>query len=84
MILKDETEIVHSHIIKENGIEKVIVHFERPTEKGFDSARCELPGYKWTMKQGYSEQEIADFEILLHSNAYLFFEYAASGGILTK
>ena len=26
---------------------KVVVNFERPTEDGFDSARCELPSYTW-------------------------------------
>ncbi len=45
MILADETEIVHSHIIEENGIQCVEVHFERPTEDGFDVARCSLPTY---------------------------------------
>lgn len=43
MTLADETEIVHSHLI-DGG--KVIVHFERPTESGFDSARFELPTYE--------------------------------------
>ena len=69
MTLADETEIV------------VIVHFERPTENGFDSARCELPDYKWTEKEGYSDEEIAVFEELLHSNAHLLYKYAENGGI---
>lgn len=43
MTLADGTEIVHSQVIEENGKKKVIVNFERPTEDGFDSARCELP-----------------------------------------
>ncbi len=81
MTLADETEIVHSHIIEENGVKKVIVNFERPTENGFDSARCELPDYKWTEKEGFSESEIEMFEELLHSNAHLFYKYAESGGI---
>lgn len=38
-ILPDETEIVHSNLILEDDIQKVIVHFERPTENGFNSAR---------------------------------------------
>ena len=50
MTLSDETEIVHSQIIEEENKQKVIVHFERPTEEGFDSARCELPDYKCTLK----------------------------------
>ncbi len=81
MTLYDETEIVHSQIIEENNVQKVIVHFERPTEDGFDSARCELPEYKWTQKEGYSDEEIALFEQLLQSNAHLLYKYAAEGGI---
>lgn len=81
MTLADETEIVHSQIIEENNVQKVIVHFERPTEDGFDSARCELPTYKWILKEGYSEEDIAMFEQLLHSNAHLLYKYAANGGI---
>ena len=72
MTLADETE---------DGKQKVIVHFERPTEDGFDSARCVLPEYKWILKQGYSDEEIAVFEQLLHSNAHLLYRYAENGGI---
>ena len=81
MTLSDETEIVHSQLIEDKGIKKVIVNFERPTDNGFDSARCELPEYKWTEKEGYSDEEIAFFEKLLHSNAHLLYIYAANGGI---
>ena len=66
MTLDDETEIVHSQLIEdENGKQKVIVNFERPTETGFDSARCELPDYTWTEREGYSDEEISMFEKLL-------------------
>lgn len=81
MTLSDETEIVHSQMIEEDGKQKVIVHFERPTEKGFDSARCELPDYKWILREGYSDEEIAMFEQLLRSNAHLLYKYAINGGI---
>ena len=81
MTLSDETEIVHSQLIEDKGIKKVIVNFERPTDNGFDSERCELPEYKWTEKEGYSVEEIAFFEKLLHSNAHLLYKYAANGGI---
>ena len=81
MTLSDETEIVHSQLIEDKGIKKVIVNFEQPTDNGFDSARCELPEYKWTEKEGYSDEEIAFFEKLLHSNAHLLYKYAANGGI---
>lgn len=59
MTLADKTEIVHSHLIEENGKRKVIVNFERPVVKGFDSARCELPDYTWTQREGYSDEGIA-------------------------
>ena len=81
MTLYDGTEIVHSQIIEENDMQKIIVHFERPTEDGFDSARCELPEYKWIQKERYSDEEIALFEQLLQSNAHLLYKYAAEGGI---
>ena len=81
MTLSDETEIVHSQLIEDKGIKKVIVNFERPTDNGFDSARCELPEYKWTEKEGYSDEEIAFFEKLLHSNAHLLYKYDSNVGI---
>ena len=81
MTLADGTEIVHSQIIDEDGVKKVIVHFERPTEQGFDSARCELPDYKWLFLDGYSDDEIKLFEQLLRSNAHLLYKYAENGGI---
>ena len=81
MTLGDETEIVHSQIIEKDGQQSVIVNFERPTEEGFDSARCILPEYRWLEKRGYSDAEMEFFEKLLHSNAHLIFRYAANGGI---
>ena len=63
-------------IIEKDGKRKVIVNFERPTENGFDSARCELPDYKWTEREGYSDEEIAMFEKLLHTNAHLLYRDA--------
>lgn len=74
--LADETEITHSHIIMTNEVETVEVHFERPTEAGFDSARCILPSYTWKFAEGYSADEIKEFEELLHHNAQLLFKNA--------
>ena len=79
--LADETEITRSHIIEENGMQRVEVHFERPTEQGFDSARCVLPTYQWKFKEGFSEDEIRFFEEFLRHNAHLLYRYAAQGGI---
>jgi len=81
MTLQDGTEIVHSHILEENNVKKVEVHFERPTENGFDIARCELPSYVWLKREGFLEEEILFFEEFLRNNAHLLFKYAESGGI---
>ncbi len=82
MTLGDGTEVAHSQIIHDGGIDKVFVHFERPTENGFDSARCELPSYAWTDWEGnFSDSERQMFEEFLHSNAHLLYRYAANGGL---
>ena len=81
MILHDETEITHSHIIEENGGKTVEVHFERPTENGFDMARCSLPSYIWIKREGFSDEEIYVFEQFLKNNAHLLYKYAENGGI---
>ena len=78
MVLADETQIVHSQIIEKDGRQMVVVHFERPTKDGFDCARCELPEYRWILKEGYSDEEIAAFEELLHNNAHLLYKYASN------
>ena len=81
IILSDETEITHSHIIEKNNIKEVEVHFERPTENGFDMARCSLPTYKWIKIEGFSDVEIRKFEQFLRNNAHLLYKYAENGGI---
>lgn len=77
----DETEVTFSQIINKDNIEIIEVHFERPTENGFDTARCELPTYNWLKIEGYSENEIKEFEEFLSHNAHLFYKYAREGGI---
>mgnify|MGYP005770008493 CR=1 FL=1 len=81
MTLSDGTEINHSQLLKKKEQEIVEVHFERPTEDGFDSARCILPQYEWKFNEGYSKEEIQEFEEFLHRNAHLIFKFAGSGGI---
>lgn len=77
----DGTEVVHTQILNEDTNPTVEVHFERPTTHGFDSARCELPSYKWLSNEGYSEEELSFFNEFLHHNAHLIFRFAKSGGI---
>jgi len=79
--LPDETLVTHSQVLRICGEDIVEVHFERPIRFGFDSARCQLPSYKWILRKGYSDDEIAFFEQLLKDNAHLFFEFAKCGGL---
>ena len=79
--LPDETLITHSQLLNENGNKTVEIHFERPTEGGFDMARCSLPTYKWVIRDGYTDDEIKQFEELIENHAHLFYKYAECGGI---
>jgi hypothetical protein len=79
--LADETLITHSHIKEENDLKIVDVHFERPINGGFDSARCRLPSYEWILRDGYSDREIETFERFLKRAAHSFYKYAETGGL---
>ena len=68
MELADETAILHTQVKQGNTVE---VQFERPTENGFDSARCVLPTYEWISREGFTDDEIAFFVKFLESNAHL-------------
>lgn len=81
MTLTDDTEIVHTQMFEKDGIQCVEVHFERPSDKGFESARCLLPSYKWIVRDGFTDLEISEFEEFLHYNAHLIFRFAQTGGV---
>lgn len=79
----DGTEVVFSDIIiNEQGEETIQIHFERPTEKGSDSIRFELPSYKILYKEGeYTEEEIELFKTIVERGAPSFYRWARQGGI---
>ena len=79
----DGTEVVFSGIIKnDKGEETIQIHFERPTENGFDSIRFELPSYNVLYKEGnYTEEEIELFRTVAEHGAPSFFRWAREGGI---
>ncbi len=79
----DETQVVFSDVyIGDNGEECIDVHFERPTENGFDSVRISLPSYKITVWEGnYTEEEINFFKKVVENSADLFYKYAKEGGL---
>lgn len=78
----DGTEVSFSDIKKNNEIEIIYIHFERPTEEGFDSVRFELPSYDIVYKEGnYPEEEIAMFKKIVENGAPFFYKWAKEGGI---
>lgn len=81
MTLADETEILHTHLIEGETGPRVEVHFERPSDSCFDTARCVLPTYEWIIRTGYSDDEIKDFEDFLRHNAHLLYRFARNGGM---
>ena len=70
----DGTEVVFSNIyIDEDGKECIDIHFERPTENGFDSVRITLPTYKIVVWEGnYTDEEIAFFKKVVQNSSNLF------------
>ena len=80
----DETEVVFSHIMGQNDAWRIEVHFERPREGGFDSARCVLPDHQWLFRDGFAEHEMRFFEEFLRYNARLIYHLAKQGGIPLK
>ena len=78
--LADETLITHSSLLGDGDEKSVEVHFERPSDNCFDSARISLPSYTWMIRDGYSDDEIAMFEQMCRDGAHIFFKYAEQGG----
>lgn len=75
---EDGTEVVHSGLRTCDGNYEVLVHFERPTANGFDSARCSLPSYTWTAWEGqFTSKELASFEKFLKVNERSIYQRAA-------
>ncbi len=60
LTLDDDTEIVHSEML-ENG--EVKVYIEKPDKKdAFHNATCFLPNYRWEDINGFSDEEIKEYQ----------------------
>ena len=78
----DGTEVVFSNIYIDNDQECIDVHFERPTENGFDSVGIKLPTYEVTVWEGnYTNEEIEFFKKVVKNSCDLFYKYAKEGGL---
>lgn len=77
--LDDNSEIVHSEM-KPNG--KVKVYVEKPDEKDcFHNATCWIPGYNWEEINGFSQEEVNAYQILIESLSHLILRFAKEGGL---
>ena len=76
----DGLEVTHSQILDDGGMETMEVHFERPSEHGFQSARCSLPSYRWLFNEGFSKDELQAFHEFLERNAHNLFRFATERG----
>ena len=74
MTMPDETEITHSSIFEENGVEKIRVYIERPVEGGFIDATCILPDYSW-QNNGFSDAEIKEFQDILEKGSHVIYKF---------
>ena len=79
----DNTEVVFSDVyLGDSGEECIDVHFERPTEHGFDSVRFELPSCRILYKDGnYTDEEIELFKTIVERGLPSFYRWAREGGI---
>lgn len=79
----DGTEVTFSKEVNNSKGEKVLyVHFERPTDDGFDSVRFELPSGKIVYQEGhYSNEEIELFRTVVECGAPSFYRYSREGGL---
>ena len=74
MTLEDETEIVHSEMLKD---ERVKVYVEKADEKDcFHHMTCYLPQYEIDDVFGFSEQEVNRYMDIIRSTAHLIMEFA--------
>lgn len=71
--LPDETQFAYSGILSDNTVEVTV---ERPDDWGFDSARCLLPAFTWSDVEGFTEDEILDFDDLIRHNVPLIMRLA--------
>ena len=81
MTLEDETEIVHSEPLTVDGKEKVKEVIEQPVTGGFHSAVCWLPDYTWEKIEGFSKEEINQYQVLIESVSR---EYSIVGRLNNK
>ena len=78
----DEVVMTFTDIEKNyQGFESITVHFERPSEKGFDFSEWRLPDIVQTKSFGFSEDEVLGQKDYLIRNQFLIWDIAKEGKI---
>ena len=72
--------MTHSGVLEKDGFDTIYVHFERPTEDGFDFLDITLPGEFIQKSFGFSEDEILKLKKYVKNNAPLIWDFAKNGG----
>ena len=60
--------------------ESILVHMERPSENGFDTAEFLLPSFTCKKCTGFSEDELRRLETFVRNNSSLIWEIAREDG----
>jgi len=81
MTIENDLEMLHSHLIHEDGNDTVYVQFEKPIDEGFKTGRCKLPTYEWSNIENFTANEIQELEEIVRHHAHLIYRYAECGGI---
>ena len=72
MTLPDKTKIYYSPIPKDDDSGVLRVQVIRNGQ----TAKCELPSFRWSQREGFDDAYLEYLEGLLFSNAYLMYNEA--------
>lgn len=61
-------------ILKKPFYKKIKVYIEQPIESGFCNATCILPEYKWQNINGFTQEQIADFQDMLEKGSHIIYK----------
>ncbi len=76
----DNIITTHSALYEKDGFDVVDVHFERPTDGGFDFLDMTLPGEIVSKSFGFSENEILKLQRYAKNNSSLIWDFSQKGG----
>lgn len=77
--LEDNTMIAHSEKLQDGQIRVCV---EQPIMRGFKSATCMLPSYKWIDVEGFTNDELVEYQQIIADGAHLIYAYSETGGFL--